>query len=59
MPMLALDTDAHSVADIAYVEIALAHAVKAGATPDRVINCWSLDRLLEWTDLAWSKPSGA
>ena len=44
----ALDSDAHRVVELAYAEWAIAHARLAGVPRDRVINCWSLDRLLEW-----------
>ncbi len=53
--VLAVDTDAHSVHDMAFVDLALAHAVKAGATPDRIINCWDLEHLRDWADLAWER----
>jgi histidinol phosphatase-like PHP family hydrolase len=45
---LALDTDAHAVSQWRYAEIAIAHARLAGAEPDRVINTWPLERLLDW-----------
>jgi histidinol phosphatase-like PHP family hydrolase len=44
----ALDSDAHSTGELRYVETAIAHARLAGVPPDRVINCWPLERLLEW-----------
>jgi putative hydrolase len=46
--VLALDSDAHAPAELGYVEIALAHARLAEVPVDRVINCWPLDRLLDW-----------
>jgi putative hydrolase len=46
--LFALDSDAHSVRELGYVEIAMAHAVLAGIPADRIVNCWPLDRLLEW-----------
>jgi putative hydrolase len=46
--LFALDSDAHSGAELAYTETAVAHARLAGVPPDRVINCWPLARLLEW-----------
>jgi histidinol phosphatase-like PHP family hydrolase len=48
--LFALDTDAHAVSQWRYVEIALAHARLAGIPPDRIINCWPLDRLMAWAD---------
>lgn len=46
--LFALDTDAHAVSQWRYVEIALAHARLAGVPSDRIVNCWPLERLLEW-----------
>jgi histidinol phosphatase-like PHP family hydrolase len=46
--LFALDSDAHSTAELAYVETSIAHARLAGVPVERVINCWTLDRLLEW-----------
>jgi putative hydrolase len=46
--VLALDSDAHSGAELVYSEHALAHARLAGTPPDRVINTWPAERLLEW-----------
>jgi putative hydrolase len=46
--LFALDSDAHSVGELRYAETALAHARLAGVPADRVINCWPLDRLLDW-----------
>ena len=46
--LIALDSDAHAVDQWHYTEIAFAHARLAGVPPERVINLWPLDRLLEW-----------
>ena len=46
--LFALDSDAHSTRELGYAETAIAHARLAGIPPDRVINCWPLDRLLDW-----------
>jgi histidinol phosphatase-like PHP family hydrolase len=46
--VLALDSDAHGVAELEYAETAIAHARLAGVPADRVINCWPVDRLLDW-----------
>jgi histidinol phosphatase-like PHP family hydrolase len=48
--LFALNSDAHSVGELRYAETALAHARLAGIPPDRVINCWDLDRLLTWLE---------
>lgn len=44
-----LNSDAHSVGDWPSAEIALAHARLAGVPTERVINCWPLERLVEWS----------
>jgi histidinol phosphatase-like PHP family hydrolase len=46
--LFALDSDAHSTAELRYAETAIAHARMAGVPIDRIVNCWPLDRLLEW-----------
>ena len=49
--LFALDSDAHSTAELEYAETAIAHARLAGVPTDRIINCWPLERLLEWAEL--------
>jgi histidinol phosphatase-like PHP family hydrolase len=44
----ALDSDAHTVAQLSYAETALAHARLAGVPAERIVNCWPLDQLLAW-----------
>jgi histidinol phosphatase-like PHP family hydrolase len=46
--IFALDSDAHTVEQLSYAETALAHSRLAGIPADRIVNCWSLDRLLSW-----------
>jgi histidinol phosphatase-like PHP family hydrolase len=46
--LFAIDSDAHSGVELAYAEIGLAHARHARIPPDRVINTWPAERLLEW-----------
>jgi histidinol phosphatase-like PHP family hydrolase len=46
--VFALDSDAHGAADFEYAETAIAHARIAGIPAERVINCWPIERLLEW-----------
>jgi histidinol phosphatase-like PHP family hydrolase len=46
--LFALDSDAHSTGELAYAETSIAHARLAGIPPDRIINCWTLDRLVAW-----------
>jgi putative hydrolase len=46
--IFALDSDAHSSGELRFTDYAIAHARLAGIPADRVINCWSDDRLSEW-----------
>jgi putative hydrolase len=46
--LFALDSDAHASSELVYAETAIAHARLAGIPADRVLNCWPLDRLLDW-----------
>ena len=46
--LFALDSDAHAIGELRYSEYAIAHARLAGVPADRVINCWSDDRLEAW-----------
>jgi len=48
--LFALDSDAHSTAELRYAETAIAHARLAGVPKDRVINCWPLEKLLAWLE---------
>lgn len=48
--LFALDSDAHTTGQLAYADIALAHARLAGIPPERIVNCWPLDRLRSWLD---------
>jgi histidinol phosphatase-like PHP family hydrolase len=46
--LFALDSDAHSTRELRYAETAIAHARLAGIPKERIINCWPVDRLLDW-----------
>jgi putative hydrolase len=46
--LFALDSDAHTTAQLAYAETALAHARLAPIPATRIVNCWPLDQLLAW-----------
>jgi histidinol phosphatase-like PHP family hydrolase len=48
--LFALDSDAHATAELSYAETAVAHARLAGVPVDRVVNCWPLQRLMEWLE---------
>lgn len=49
--VFALDSDAHGADELQYVETAIAHARLAGIPADRIVNCWPLEVLLEWSRL--------
>jgi histidinol phosphatase-like PHP family hydrolase len=46
--LFALDSDAHTTAQLSYAETAFAHARLAAIPTDRIVNCWPLDQLLTW-----------
>jgi len=46
--VFALDSDAHTTAQLSYADTALAHARLAGIPAARIVNCWPLDQLLSW-----------
>ena len=48
---IALDSDAHAPDELAFADVALAHARLAGLPPSRVVNCWPTEHLLEWMRL--------
>jgi putative hydrolase len=48
--VFALDSDAHTTAQLSYAETALAHARLASIHEDRIVNCWPLERLLAWLE---------
>jgi putative hydrolase len=46
--LFALDSDAHTIDQLAYAETAIAHARLAGIPASRIVNYWSNDRLTGW-----------
>lgn len=46
--LFALDSDAHAHQELAFSEIAIAHARLAGIPPDRIINYWPEKKLVAW-----------
>ncbi|MGE3508370.1 MAG: PHP domain-containing protein [Vicinamibacterales bacterium] len=48
---IALDSDAHAPDELAFAEIAVAHARLGGIPLSRIVNCWPLDRVVEWMRL--------
>ncbi len=49
--VFALDSDAHTVAELAHADVAIAHARLARVPADRVVNCWSIELLEAWLEL--------
>ncbi|AJF63619.1 PHP domain-containing protein [Streptomyces vietnamensis] len=45
----AVDTDAHAPGQLDWQILGCARAEECGVPPDRVVNTWSAERLLEWT----------
>jgi histidinol phosphatase-like PHP family hydrolase len=48
--VFALDSDAHTVDQLRYAEMALAHARLAGIPSSRIVNCWPFHRVKEWLE---------
>lgn len=48
--LLSIGSDSHSVHELAYVDIAVAHLVTAGAPFERVINYWPVPDLEAWLE---------
>ena len=46
--LIALDSDAHSTEELTFAETAIAHARLAGIPKDRIVNCWTTEKLLAW-----------
>lgn len=51
--LFALDSDAHSHAELQFSDIAIAHARMAGIPQQRIINYWPDRKLLEWMNGRW------
>jgi len=54
--LFAPDSDAHTIDQLSHADTAIAHAKLAGIPPDRIVNCWPLDRLLAWVSDPLRKP---
>ena len=48
--LFALDSDAHSIGELRFTDYAIAHARLAAIPAERVINCWSNERLEAWME---------
>jgi histidinol phosphatase-like PHP family hydrolase len=46
--LFALDSDAHTTSQLVYAETAIAHARLAAIPTERIVNCWTTERLLTW-----------
>ncbi len=46
--LFALDSDAHSIGELAFTDYSIAHARIAGVPADRVVNCWEEKKFDRW-----------
>ena len=46
---VSIDSDAHAVGQLEWQPYGCARAAEAGVDPDRIVNTWPVERLLEWT----------
>ena len=46
---VAINTDAHAPGQLEWQAFGCDKAVRCGVDPDRIINTWTADELLEWT----------
>jgi len=56
---VAIDTDAHAVGQLDWQPYGCARVAEVGIDPDRVVNSWPVDRLLEWTAAHGAGPTFA
>jgi putative hydrolase len=47
--LFSIDTDSHAPGQLDFLDYGCARASEAGVPPERIVNTWPLDRLLEWT----------
>jgi putative hydrolase len=47
--LFSIDTDSHAPGQLDFLDYGCARATEAGVPPERIVNTWPLDRLLEWT----------
>jgi len=47
--LVSIDTDAHAPGQLEWIAHGCVQAVEADTPDDRVVNTWTLDRLLDWT----------
>jgi histidinol phosphatase-like PHP family hydrolase len=53
--VFALDSDAHAHPELAFADVAIAHARLAGIPEDRIVNYWPNDRFVRWARGAWDR----
>jgi putative hydrolase len=46
--VFSVDSDAHAPGQLDFLDYGSARATEAGIDPDRIVNTWERDRLLEW-----------
>ena len=54
--LFALDSDAHSIGELAFTDYSIAHARIAGVPADRVVNCWDEKKFDEWLGERHGRP---
>jgi putative hydrolase len=47
--LFSIDTDSHAPGQLDFLDYGCARATAAGVPPERIVNTWPRDRLLEWT----------
>lgn len=50
--LFSIDTDAHAPGQLEFMAYGCERAELAGLDPDRIVNTWSIERLLAWADKA-------
>ena len=53
--LFALDSDAHAGDQLWMADYAIAHARLAGIAAERIVNCWPVSKILEWSAKAWDR----
>jgi histidinol phosphatase-like PHP family hydrolase len=46
--LIALDSDAHATEELQFAETAIAHARLAEIPREQIVNCWPVERVLDW-----------
>jgi putative hydrolase len=50
--LFSIDSDAHAPGHFAFLDLGAARAERAGVPAERIVNTWTLDRLLAWSQRA-------